>query len=57
VKSANLGISAAQANLMMARGAFDPKIEIDYDKNNSRIKNIIRYSTVALKFQLGMVLK
>lgn len=32
VKSANLQISAAQANLMMARGAFDPKIEIDFDQ-------------------------
>ena len=32
VKSANLEISQAQANLLMARGAFDPKIEIDFDK-------------------------
>ena len=32
VKTANLQISAAQANLMMARGAFDPKIEIDFDQ-------------------------
>ena len=27
VKSANLEISRAQANLMMARGGFDPKID------------------------------
>ena len=32
VKSANLNVSAAQANLMLSRGAFDPKIEIDFDK-------------------------
>jgi outer membrane protein TolC len=29
VKSANLNINQAQANLLMARGAFDPKIEIE----------------------------
>jgi len=43
VKSANLQISSAQANLMMARGGFDPKIEVDFEKNNSKTKNIIRY--------------
>jgi outer membrane protein TolC len=32
VKSANLEISKAQANLMMARGGFDPKLELDYNK-------------------------
>ena len=32
VKSANLEVSNAQANLMMARGGFDPKIEIDFDE-------------------------
>ena len=32
VKSANLQISSAQANLMMARGGFDPKIEVDFDQ-------------------------
>ncbi len=31
-KSANLEINMAQANLMMARGGFDPKIEVDFDK-------------------------
>lgn len=30
-KQANLTIDAAQANLMKARGGFDPKLEIDYD--------------------------
>jgi outer membrane protein TolC len=32
VKSANLEISKAQANLMIARGGFDPKLELDYNK-------------------------
>lgn len=32
VKNANLEISKAQANLMMARGSFDPKLELDYNK-------------------------
>jgi outer membrane protein TolC len=32
VKSASLEVTSAQANLMMARGGFDPKIEVDFDK-------------------------
>jgi outer membrane protein TolC len=32
VKNANLEISMAQANLMMARGGFDPKLELDFNK-------------------------
>lgn len=32
VKNSNLEISKAQANLMMARGGFDPKLELDYNK-------------------------
>lgn len=31
VKNANLEISIAQANLLMARGGFDPKLEFNYD--------------------------
>jgi len=31
-KQAQLTISIGQANLMKARGGFDPKIEVDYDK-------------------------
>lgn len=30
VKNANLEVNKAQANLMMARGGFDPKIEVDF---------------------------
>lgn len=32
VKTANLEISMAQANLLKARGSFDPKIEVDFSK-------------------------
>ena len=38
VKNANLEINMAQANLMMARGGFDPKIEVDYDKKQFKNK-------------------
>ena len=38
VKQANLEISLAQANLMMARGGFDPKIEVDFDKKQFKDK-------------------
>lgn len=34
VKNAQLNIDQAQANLMMARGGFDPKIEVDFEKKN-----------------------
>lgn len=37
-KSANLEINMAQANLMMARGGFDPKIEVDFDKKQYKNK-------------------
>ncbi|SHI76385.1 TolC family protein [Flavobacterium terrae] len=39
VKQANLNISEAQAQLMQARGAFDPKIDVDFDKKNFKDKN------------------
>jgi hypothetical protein len=32
VKQANLIINNSEAKLLKARGAFDPKIEIDFDK-------------------------
>ena len=32
VKIADLNISEAQANLIMARGGFDPKLEADFDQ-------------------------
>lgn len=39
VKQANLNISEGQAQLMQARGAFDPKIEVDFDKKDFKDKN------------------
>ncbi len=50
VKSANLNISNAQANLMMARGGFDPKIEIDFDKK--QFKNSEYYSILNSSFKI-----
>ena len=32
VKQANLIISESEAKLMKSRGAFDPKLEVDYDR-------------------------
>lgn len=37
-KQAELNISIGQANLMKARGGFDPKIEIDYDRKQFKDK-------------------
>lgn len=39
VKQANLNITQAQVQLMQARGAFDPKIEVDFDKKDFKDKN------------------
>lgn len=38
VKNAQLELNKAQADLMMARGAFDPKIEVDYSKKQFKDK-------------------
>lgn len=50
VKSANLEISNAQASLMMARGGFDPKIEIDYTKKQFNDKEY--YSILNSSFKI-----
>jgi len=50
VKSANLNISNAQANLMVARGGFDPKIEVDFDKK--QFKNSEYYSILNGSFKI-----
>lgn len=39
VKQANLKLNEAQAYLMKARGAFDPKIEIDFNEKQFKNKN------------------
>ncbi len=50
VKTANLELSKAQANLMMARGGFDPKIEVDFDKK--QFKNSEYYSVLNSSFKI-----
>lgn len=50
VKSANLEINNAQANLMMARGGFDPKIEVDFD--TKQFKNTEYYSILNSSFKI-----
>ena len=50
VKNANLEISRAQANLMMARGGFDPKIEVDFSKK--QFKNTEYYSVLNSSFKI-----
>lgn len=49
-KSANLEINMAQANLMMARGGFDPKIEVDFDKK--QYKNQEYFSILNSSFKI-----
>nr|WP_314838249.1 TolC family protein [uncultured Flavobacterium sp.] len=50
VKNANLEISKAQANLMMARGGFDPKIEVDF--SNKQFKDKEYYSILNSSFKI-----
>ncbi|OUL64377.1 TolC family protein [Flavobacterium sp. AJR] len=50
VKSANLEVSEAQANLMMARGGFDPKIEVDFSQKQFKDKEY--YSILNSSFKI-----
>lgn len=50
VKSAGLEISQAQANLMMARGGFDPKIEVDFEQK--KFKDNEYYSILNSSFKI-----
>jgi len=50
VKSANLIVSEAQANLMMARGGFDPKIEVDFEQK--KFKDNEYYSILNSSFKI-----
>jgi outer membrane protein TolC len=50
VKIANLEINKAQANLMMARGGFDPKIEVDFKEK--QFKNKDYYSILNSSFKI-----
>lgn len=50
VKQANIELSRAQAGLLQARGAFDPKIEVDYDKK--QFKGTDYYSVLNSSFKI-----
>ncbi len=50
VKNAQLELNKAQANLMMARGGFDPKIEVDY--SNKQFKGKEYYSILNSSFKI-----
>ncbi|KAF2078975.1 TolC family protein [Flavobacterium sharifuzzamanii] len=50
VKQANLEVTNAQAKLMLARGGFDPKIEVDYNKKE--FKGTEYYSILNSSFKI-----
>ncbi len=50
VKNANLEINKAQANMMIARGGFDPNIEVDFSKK--QFKNNEYYSILNSSFKI-----
>jgi len=50
VKNANLELNKTQANLMMARGGFDPKIEVDFSKK--QFKDSDYYSILNSSFKI-----
>jgi outer membrane protein TolC len=50
VKNANLEVNKAQANLMMARGGFDPKIEVDFSQK--QFKDQDYYSILNSSFKI-----
>ncbi|WP_432671930.1 TolC family protein [Flavobacterium sp. SM2513] len=50
IKQANLKLSEGEAGLMQARGAFDPKVEVDYDKK--QFKDNEYYSVLNSSFKI-----
>jgi outer membrane protein TolC len=50
IKQANLLINAGEAELMKARGAFDPRIEVDYDRK--QFKNDEYFSVLNSSFKI-----
>ncbi len=50
VKQANLTINESEAQLMSARGGFDPKIEVDYDRKT--FKNTKYYDRLNTSFKI-----
>lgn len=50
VKQANLIVNESEAKLMKARGAFDPKLEVDYDRK--KFKNTEYYDKLNASFKI-----
>ena len=50
VKQANLTINESEAKLMKARGAFDPKLEVDFDRKT--FKNTEYYDKLNASFKI-----
>ncbi len=50
MKQAEITLNIGEANLLKARGAFDPKIEIDYDRK--KFKNIEYYDQFNATFKI-----
>jgi outer membrane protein TolC len=50
MKQANLTLSIGEANLLRARGGFDPKIEVDYDRK--KFKNTEYYDLLNATFKI-----
>lgn len=50
VKQANLLLSESEAKLLKSRGAFDPKLEVDYD--NKEFKNTEYYDKLNAAFKI-----
>ena len=50
VKQANLVINESEANLLKARGAFDPKLEVDYDRK--KFKSTEYYDKLNAAFKI-----
>jgi outer membrane protein TolC len=50
VKQANLVINESEAKLMKARGAFDPKLEVDYDRK--KFKNTEYFDRLNASFKI-----
>ncbi|WP_233188587.1 hypothetical protein [Tenacibaculum sp. SG-28] len=41
IKQANLKLNIGEAALLRARGGFDPKIDVDFDRKSLQIQNIL----------------
>ncbi len=50
VKQANLTLNIGEANLLKARGSFDPKVEVDY--NRKEFKNTEYYNELNATFKI-----